>query len=58
MDLVHGGQATVQILDAAKEASLVSVGRRRRASLGTRIGPITSAVMHHASSPVAIVAHD
>ncbi|MFD0033096.1 universal stress protein [Streptomyces sp. NPDC055059] len=58
LDLVHAGQAAVQILDAAKEASLVTVGGRRRASLGTHIGPITSAVMHHASSPVAIVAHD
>jgi hypothetical protein len=53
------GQPTVQILDAAKGASLVTVGRRiRRVSLGTHIGPITSAVTHHANSPVAVVAHD
>jgi nucleotide-binding universal stress UspA family protein len=59
LDLVHSGHATVQILDAANEASLVTVSRRiQRASIGTHSGPITSVVMHHASSPVAIVAHD
>lgn len=48
-----------QILDAASGAALVVVGRRiRRPALGARIGPITHAVMHHATSPVAVVAHD
>ncbi|MDK9495975.1 universal stress protein [Streptomyces katrae] len=53
------GQPAIQILDAAVGAALVVVGRRiRRSALGTRIGPITHAVMHHATSPVAVVAHD
>ncbi|MFJ7587527.1 universal stress protein [Streptomyces sp. NPDC097617] len=53
------GQPAIQILDAATGAALVVVGRRiRRAALGTHIGPITHAVMHHATSPVAVVAHD
>ncbi|MFD9517023.1 universal stress protein [Streptomyces sp. NPDC059979] len=52
------GQPAIQILDAAAGAALVVVGRRiRRPALGTRIGPITHAVMHHALSPVAVVAH-
>ncbi|MET9881831.1 universal stress protein [Streptomyces sp. NPDC006430] len=53
------GQAAIQILDAASGAALVVVGRRiRHTALGTHIGPITHAVMHHATSPVAVVAHD
>ncbi|MET3984478.1 universal stress protein [Streptomyces sp. PvR034] len=53
------GQPAVQILDAASDAALVVVGRRiHRPALGARIGPITHAVMHHATSPVAVVAHD
>ncbi|MEW1636893.1 universal stress protein [Streptomyces sp. NPDC093801] len=53
------GQPAVQILEAAQGAALVVVGRRiRRAALGAHIGPITHAVMHHATCPVAVVAHD
>ncbi|MFJ6054340.1 universal stress protein [Streptomyces sp. NPDC092307] len=53
------GRPAIQILDAASGAALVVVGRRiRRPALGARIGPITHAVMHHATSPVAVVAHD
>ncbi|TDU79753.1 universal stress protein [Streptomyces sp. KS 21] len=53
------GQPAVQVLDAGSGAALVVVGRRiRRPALGARIGPITHAVMHHATSPVAVVAHD
>ncbi|NXY93012.1 universal stress protein [Streptomyces sp. BR123] len=53
------GQPAVQILEAASGAALVVVGRRiRRSALGTHIGPLTHAVMHHATSPVAVVAHD
>ncbi|GLX16630.1 universal stress protein [Streptomyces lavendulae] len=53
------GQPAIQILDAAVGAALVVVGRRiRRSALGTHTGPITHAVMHHATSPVAVVAHD
>ncbi|MFJ8160079.1 universal stress protein [Streptomyces sp. NPDC096136] len=53
------GRPAVQILEAATDAEIVVVGRRvRRAALGSHIGPITHAVMHHATSPVAVVAHD
>ncbi|MHC6625136.1 universal stress protein [Streptomyces globosus] len=53
------GQPAVQVLEAASGAALVVVGRRiRRSALGTHIGPITHAVMHHATAPVAVVAHD
>ncbi|MGW7419153.1 universal stress protein [Streptomyces sp. NPDC054813] len=44
---------------AASNASLVVVGRRvRRAPLGSRIGPVTDAVLRHAAAPVALVPHD
>ncbi|WP_030861571.1 universal stress protein [Streptomyces sp. NRRL F-2747] len=53
------GQPAIQILDAGSGAALLVVGRRiRRPVPGARIGPITHAVMHHATSPVAVVAHD
>ncbi|MCX5126923.1 universal stress protein [Streptomyces sp. NBC_00347] len=53
------GQAAIQILDAATGAALVIVGRRiRHSAYGTHIGPIAHAVMHHAASPVAVVAHE
>ncbi|MGW0395016.1 universal stress protein [Streptomyces sp. NPDC003042] len=53
------GPAATQILDAGQGAALVVVGRRiRRSPFGIHIGPVAHAVMHHANSPVAIVAHD
>ncbi|GAA3388162.1 universal stress protein [Streptomyces roseoviridis] len=53
-----GGPAPL-LLDSARDADLVVVGRRvRRASLGTHIGPVTHAVMHHCAVPVAVIAHD
>lgn len=52
------GRAADQILESGAGAGLVVVGRRiRRASLGAHIGPVTHNVLHHASSPVAVVAH-
>ncbi|MFF9060389.1 universal stress protein [Streptomyces sp. NPDC101213] len=52
------GSAADRVLDAAREASLVVVGRRiRRSPLGAHIGPVTHAVLHHATAPVAVVAH-
>ncbi|AVZ77197.1 stress-inducible protein [Streptomyces lunaelactis] len=52
------GTAAIHLVDASREASLVVVGRRiRRSPLGARIGPITHAVLHHATAPVAVVAH-
>ncbi|MFG2561845.1 universal stress protein [Streptomyces sp. NPDC048496] len=53
------GTAANHLVDASREASLVVVGRRiRRSSVGTRIGPVTHAVLHHATAPVAVVPHD
>jgi nucleotide-binding universal stress UspA family protein len=47
------------LVDASREASLVVVGRRiRRGVLGTHIGPVTHAVLHHSVAPVAVVPHN
>jgi nucleotide-binding universal stress UspA family protein len=53
------GGAGPHLVDASYDASLVVVGRRtRRSRVGTRIGPVTHAVLHHAQAPVAVVPHD
>lgn len=47
------------LVDASREASLVVVGRRiRRSPFGAHIGPVTHAVLHHSTAPVAVVPHD
>ncbi|MGW3662422.1 universal stress protein [Streptomyces sp. NPDC005141] len=52
------GQAADHLVDASREASLVVVGRRaRRAAIGAHIGPVTHAVLHHSTAPVAVVPH-
>ncbi|NUK88585.1 universal stress protein [Streptomyces lunaelactis] len=39
-------------------ALLVVVGRRiRRSPFGTHIGPVTHAVLHHATAPVVVIPH-
>ncbi|MEW2632989.1 universal stress protein [Streptomyces sp. NPDC048389] len=43
------------LLLAAENASLVVVGHR--VGTGTRIGPVTHAMIHHAACPVAVVPH-
>ncbi|MFI1163487.1 universal stress protein [Streptomyces sp. NPDC020801] len=54
----HCGSPAELLVDAAREASLVVVGRRaRRNPFGTHIGHVTHAVLHHATAPVAVVAH-
>ncbi|MFI5688033.1 universal stress protein [Streptomyces sp. NPDC051636] len=54
-----GASASVHLVAASREASLVVVGRRTRpAPFGPRIGPVTHAVLHHATAPVAVVPHD
>ncbi|GGZ20351.1 universal stress protein [Streptomyces poonensis] len=59
MEESRSGSAAVHLVDASREASLVVVGRRiRRSPLGAHIGPVTHAVLHHATAPVAVVAHD
>jgi nucleotide-binding universal stress UspA family protein len=55
----RAGSPAYQLVDAAREASLVVVGRRiRRSPLGAHIGPVTHAVLHHATAPVVVVAHN
>ncbi|WP_156724911.1 universal stress protein [Streptomyces apocyni] len=51
-------QASGVVLQAAEGAALVVVGRRvHQPTLGMRIGPVAHAVLHHATSPVAVVPH-
>ncbi|MDF3144914.1 MULTISPECIES: universal stress protein [unclassified Streptomyces] len=53
------GSPGIRLVDASREASLVVVGRRvRRSPFGAHIGPVAHAVLHHATAPVAVVAHD
>ncbi|WP_314174734.1 universal stress protein [Streptomyces winkii] len=53
------GQPSRLLVEAAAQASLLIVGRRnRRSRLGTHVGTVAHAVMHHAHTPVAIVPHD
>ncbi|GAA3842095.1 universal stress protein [Streptomyces phyllanthi] len=53
------GRAADFLADAAREASLVVVGRRiRRSPIGAHIGPVTHAVLHHSAAPVAVVPHE
>jgi nucleotide-binding universal stress UspA family protein len=53
------GNAGSHLVDAAADASLVVVGRRiRHAPIGTRIGPVTHAVLHHSTAPVAVIPHN
>ncbi|WP_046729504.1 universal stress protein [Streptomyces humi] len=52
------GSAASTLLQAARDASLVVVGRRiRTGGLGAHIGHVTHAVLHHSTAPVAVVAH-
>ncbi|MGW7791524.1 universal stress protein, partial [Streptomyces tricolor] len=55
----HNGSPAVLLVGASHDASLVVVGRRiRRFPAGAHIGTVTHAVLHHATAPVAVVAHD
>ncbi|QKW48642.1 universal stress protein [Streptomyces buecherae] len=55
---VELGSAGRALLTAAATADLVVVGRRtRRSPVGTRIGSVAHAVLHHAPCPVAVVPH-
>lgn len=53
------GSAGPELVRAATDATLVVVGRRtRRSVLGSQIGSVAHAVMHHSHAPVALVPHD
>ncbi|MBD0741347.1 universal stress protein [Streptomyces sp. CBMA152] len=45
-----------RIVEAAEGAALLVVGRRIRSGI-THIGPVTHGILHHARTPVAVVAH-
>jgi nucleotide-binding universal stress UspA family protein len=53
------GQPSRLLVEAASQASMLIVGRRnRRSRIGTHVGNVAHAVMHHARTPVAVVPHD
>lgn len=53
------GAPAEQVLYEAADAELVVVGRRiRRAPVGGHLGHVAHAVLHHATAPVAVIAHD
>ncbi|WP_151478299.1 universal stress protein [Streptomyces albicerus] len=55
---VELGSAGQVLLSAASRAQLLVVGRRvRRSPVGTRIGSVAHATLHHAACPVAVVPH-
>ncbi|WP_320776061.1 universal stress protein [Streptomyces sp. CRN 30] len=54
----RAGGAVDLLLEAARDASLLVVGRRVRRGPGAHIGSVAHAVLHHAAVPVAVVAHD
>ncbi|CAL9380444.1 Universal stress protein_MSMEI_3859 [Streptomyces sp. enrichment culture] len=59
VEMSRTGSPADRLLDAARDASLTVVGRRvRRGPFGAHIGSVTHAVLHHATVPVAVVAHD
>ncbi|MFD9903205.1 universal stress protein [Streptomyces sp. NPDC059063] len=55
---VEIGSAGQVLLAAAADAQLLVVGRRaHRSPIGTRIGSVAHAALHHAPCPVAVVPH-
>ncbi|WP_055491111.1 universal stress protein [Streptomyces sp. TP-A0356] len=57
-ETVTEGRPATELVRAAGRASLVVVGRPSRDTrLGTHIGSVVHAVLHHAGCPVAVVPH-
>ncbi|MGW1064802.1 universal stress protein [Streptomyces aureus] len=53
------GGAGPHLVEASRNAALVVVGRRNRPSpVGGHVGPVTQAVLHHSTAPVAVIPHD
>ncbi|MDT0377190.1 universal stress protein [Streptomyces sp. DSM 42041] len=53
------GPPAAELVEEAADAALLVVGRRPHTHrVGTYIGPVTHAVMHHAVVPVAVIPHD
>ncbi|WP_435240031.1 universal stress protein [Streptomyces sp. YPW6] len=55
---VEIGSASEVLLSNSADAGLVVVGRRSHEAGLRRLGPVTHAVLHHATAPVAVVPHD
>ncbi|MGV9422727.1 universal stress protein [Streptomyces sp. NPDC003656] len=54
----RSGSAARVLVEAAREAGLVVVGKRLRAGrLGAHLGHVTHAALHHVAAPVAVVPH-
>ena len=57
-ETVVEGRAANELVRATSGAALAVVGRRvREARLGTHIGSVAHAVLHHAGCPVAVIPH-
>ncbi|MDH6229006.1 MULTISPECIES: universal stress protein [Streptomyces] len=55
---VTEGRAAAALLAAARDAGLLVVGRRESGHrIGTQLGPVAHAALHHAGCPVAVVPH-
>ncbi|MDJ1135485.1 universal stress protein [Streptomyces iconiensis] len=53
------GRPGHHLTHAAAHAQLLVIGRRaRHPAIGTRLGPVAHAVIHHARCPVAVVPHE
>ncbi|MFI2368053.1 universal stress protein [Streptomyces sp. NPDC018833] len=52
------GSASEILLSNIGRANLVVVGRRTHEAGLRRLGPVTHALLHHATTPVAVVPHD
>ncbi|MCB5178262.1 universal stress protein [Streptomyces antimicrobicus] len=53
------GRPAQDLMELSHDARLVVVGRKvRRARIGTHVGAVTHAVLHHCLAPVAVVPHD
>ncbi|AXE24770.1 universal stress protein [Streptomyces globosus] len=53
------GSAGARLVDAAKGAALLAVGRRtRKVVFGPHVGPVAHAAVHHSPAPVAVVPLD
>ncbi|MFF0124951.1 universal stress protein [Streptomyces mirabilis] len=57
-ETVTEGRAAAELIHASAGAALLVVGRRvRQTRLGTHLGSVAHAVLHHAPCPVAVVPH-
>lgn len=56
-ETVPSGRPAAELVRAAEGAGLAVVGRRTGGPAGDHTGPVTRAVLHHVSCPVAVVPH-